>query len=770
MAEGRPASSYERPTRTWVCGRSLEGRACRAEPDARGNCPGRRECHPVQRQDRWYCARPQSAGGPCAEGPAPDGTCGRPRQYCHPLRHLTVWRKIWTRWALIVACGVVLAVTYGDRVLNYVSPGPLSPAHSSIEKCATCHAAARQGPRGWLRLATGAQDPLPDNMRCLQCHPLGQAPQAPHSLDPPELKKLSRAAGEVERESPLVLSVHGAARVLTPDLGLEKPLACGLCHLEHQGASPRTSWWAEDRCNACHQRPTVRFSQDHPRFIGYPHQVQTSIKFDHRSHFMKHFLAPGQKNVPGDCLACHPSNGMGNLLASIRFKPACGGCHADQIREMFRSGPRGLPILSLPGLDLDTLRTRRVDIGEWPEGADGEISPFMTVFFAGFPGFQEATVALKGLDTTDLSRATPEQLAAVKTVAWGIKEFFHDLLTLGRPGLARRLRFFLGERPGASDLGQLTGHLPADLIWAVQVDWFPELAREMALHKAGQPVPVPLPGAREDWPADGDFGWLLGTPPSPPAVPVADEPEGGDLLDGADGLLAGDAGEPLTTRTTGTGSGVIPPLASEAPPPAVTADAWIEGGGWYREGYSLYYLPTGHEDGFLEAWLDQLYDRRQRSSEARGLFELLTRSEAAGQCGKCHFGTQTPRPTGESLPREQAVIAQQPGRWHGRLVPLNSKAFKKFHHRSHLSLVADCAVCHPFNPAAPVPGQNGLVTSGFAQLNKKVCADCHRPGRAGDTCLQCHNYHVGANPGLLLPPGGSAGKTGGAPSGFNIGP
>ncbi|MBF0137392.1 MAG: cytochrome c3 family protein [Magnetococcales bacterium] len=733
--------NYERPNHPWICGRAIQGNACRSGPDHKGHCGGQSECRPVRRGDRWHCARPALAGGPCPEGPSPEGQCGRPLPTCQPVRNLRGLRRLLARWSILVAVGLILSITYGNRVLEFISPGPLSPFHSSIDNCIICHAAAEKGPRGWIKLALGRPDIQPDNLRCLKCHPLGTHAQSPHSLDPQVLKKLEPKVAEWPDPPPLPVSLHMAAPLLNPDLGRQHPLSCGLCHQEHQGHFMQETWWAQDRCNSCHRKATSRFDQDHPRFVDYPHQEQTSIKFNHRTHFQKHFHGKLADKAPKNCSVCHPDNGRNNMVSSIHFQPACGTCHIDQIREVFQSGPKGLKVLSLPPLDLDVLRQRGVAIGEWPGNSDGDLSPFMPGFFHGYPEFETAFAMLNGMDTLNLTTATDSQLTAIATLVWNIKEFVFELLISGRPALAKRWQNLLGERPDYHLLAQLSGQMPADLVRSIQKEWFPHLLEEMAMHRQGKPVPIPNPHSatpatdtvEKRGSPDGDKGGLLDSDKGG----LLDNDDKGGLLDSdKGGLLDNDDKGGLLDSDKGNQTPTLRPL---------TDDAWIEGGGWYREGYSLYYLPTGHEDGFLRTWLDTLFSRQQSSSAAQRLFQLLIAEKTAGQCGKCHFGAgayagaQTGAHAGASL--EMTLP-----KWRGRVAPLDAKEFRKFSHTAHQSLIPRCQDCHPFTtaplPETP-PGATSVVHSGFAQLEKMVCAKCHQPDKAGDACLLCHNYHVG---------------------------
>ncbi|MEC4681883.1 MAG: hypothetical protein VST67_14465, partial [Nitrospirota bacterium] len=68
-----------------------------------------------------------------------------------------------------------------------------------------------------------------------------------------------------------------------------------------------------------------------------------------------------------------------------------------------------------------------------------------------------------------------------------------------------------------------------------------------------------------------------------------------------------------------------------------------------------------------------------------------------------------------------------------------------------------CLTCHQLGPDPEGQGQvmkafwdeDGLnfapltFTSSFKLMTKGTCSSCHTSELAGDTCLICHNYHVG---------------------------
>ena len=110
---------------------------------------------------------------------------------------------------------------------------------------------------------------------------------------------------------------------------------------------------------------------------------------------------------------------------------------------------------------------------------------------------------------------------------------------------------------------------------------------------------------------------------------------------------------------------------------------------------------------------------------------------AAGQCGSCHSLDQ--------LPEGRHAV-----QWLAKGAADVSPSFTTFSHSPHLAQaeLADCQACHQVNPLAQVmatyQSQSAeTFESGFQPLTRQACAECHTPHAAGDSCTQCHQYHVG---------------------------
>lgn len=164
-------------------------------------------------------------------------------------------------------------------------------------------------------------------------------------------------------------------------------------------------------------------------------------------------------------------------------------------------------------------------------------------------------------------------------------------------------------------------------------------------------------------------------------------------------------------------------------------------GGWYRQDsdFALLYRPSGHADPFLYAWLNlttcSTETKHGRSAEA--IFTTLANPKAPGRCMKCH-----------------SVDAQAGQRkrihWSAARPVSHERKVTRFAHEVHFSLLEDkgCLTCHTLNPEAEVmesfrDADPLTFTSSFRAMQKTVCTRCHTSERVEDTCLTCHNYHLG---------------------------
>lgn len=164
-------------------------------------------------------------------------------------------------------------------------------------------------------------------------------------------------------------------------------------------------------------------------------------------------------------------------------------------------------------------------------------------------------------------------------------------------------------------------------------------------------------------------------------------------------------------------------------------------GGWTLDpaGMALRYRPRGHADPVLAAWLEAVV-ALEDADLREALLDEFTGPGAPGQCTTCH----SIEPTTAGSPR----LAIQWRALDPRQAP---RSFTKFSHAPHLlpAELRDCTACHALDPAVSTAssyaGHNpAAFASEFLPISKATCAACHNKAAVGESCTQCHNYHVDA--------------------------
>ncbi|PPR63204.1 MAG: hypothetical protein CFH04_00704, partial [Alphaproteobacteria bacterium MarineAlpha3_Bin3] len=460
----------------------------------------------------------------------------------------------------------------------------------------------------------------------------------------------------------------------------------------------------------------------------------------HLNHISKHFRDKEMRSsAPKACKSCHLPDEDGFKMSLKSFEDNCGACHGGQVEGVGRATAKGLPVFNVPGLDVATLSERNIAIGEWPEDADEEITPFMEFLLAGDGDYMAIRKALSGLDLLDLADASPEQLAAVESFAWRVKELIFDVAVEGMPALMTRLEKILGKPLSTQELTHLSGLLPVDTMRMAAHQWVPDLYREVANYRQGSGEKGPSSAGNDSGDKGGDKDGGLLTDEKGGDGLLTDEKGGDGLLTdekGGDGLLTDEkegksakSGEPATA----------PEDFRDEPENLATGEDWSMAGGWYRDEFTLRYRPTGHADRFLRAWLDVTGQAAPLSREVttRQIFESLASDKSPGLCTKCH-----------------SIDTDTDGRlsvnWQGARLAPGEHPFTVFSHTSHFSLPDDkgCLTCHTFNKGAKYldsfkDRNPATFASNFEQIPRQLCAGCHTAAEAGESCLTCHNYHIG---------------------------
>jgi hypothetical protein len=728
------------------------------------------------------CTRTPELGGACTNGPKPDGTCGCVIPPCQPVRTLRSRRGLFTLSAIAVTLGFLLFTLGSHSPDRWITPGRLSSAHATTEaNCASCHNITPGAPTsGMARLI--ANHPV-TSARCVTCHELGQQPFLPHGRPTAELAAIASRPHSSSGGNNETLILAAARSVRAPIAA--QSIECTACHKEHSGRDADIRKIDNNQCQVCHQSTFKSFSQGHPEFDTYPYKQRTRIIFDHASHLQKHFTDPANiAKAPASCLDCHmPADTQGKMLVK-GFAQSCSACHEAQIKGDGRAGAKGIAFFRVPGLDVKTLQDKGRSVGQWPEYAEGPVNPFIKLLLSSDKAAATDLALIDGIDTLDLSSASPAQLDAAARTAWRIKSLFFDLTTEGQPALMHRLDAVSGK----TDLmPAMLAQLPGDTLLAAKTAWWPNLFVEVPNYRRGilpplpeKPKPAHRPSVSPSTSkADAGDDLILGDSPKP-ATPAKSAPKddilgGGDILAGdttpaptakpvpapapakkpsTDDILGGDdilaGAPPAPVKKSAPTDDILGDLGSEpapaakpTPPPApkvtlADPEAWVAAGGWYRsdDTYTLYYRPGGHSDTFIQAWIDTA--DRHVGTDSEAILKVIADPKSPGLCMKCH--SVDPQPEGR-------LVTQ----WHSaRFDPRNHEVVK-FSHSAHFSLLNErgCQTCHVIAPQANYASSYdekaapGVFHSNFQALSKDTCATCHQNNIAGDSCQLCHNYHQG---------------------------
>ena len=512
----------------------------------------------------------------------------------------------------------------------------------------------------------------------------------------------------------------------------------------------------------CHVAAFASFSKGHPEFDDYPFRRRTRIAFDHESHFGKHFReSPESGRAPGECRDCHTPDVRGQTMGVYGFEAACGGCHASQIEGAGRASAKGIPVIAVPGFDVAAMVENALAVGHWSADADANATPFMDFLLAGEAPYAAARRALAETDLMDLGEMDADERAAIETLAWSVKELISEIAAQGMPALKQRIESALRGDVAGERFTRLAALVPADTVRAFRDEWFPGLADEIARRRLGESVPIPGQAATpatkapapETAPSDEDDEILDDEDDSildDEDGSILDDEDDDSILDDEDGSILDDedddsildAGDALADEdgTAGEDDSGAPAA------PSAEGEEWAEAGGWYREDFTLRYRPSGHADGFVRAWLDLSGSVADApGAEAAGrIFERLAALDSPGSCVKC-----------------RSVDANADGtrtvNWRARRPEPDLRPFTAFSHTAHFSLLDDrgCVSCHPLDPGADTAsgyadGNAGTFASGFTPVERRICVQCHTGEKAGEGCLNCHNYHVGTFPPAMI--------------------
>ena len=254
---------------------------------------------------------------------------------------------------------------------------------------------------------------------------------------------------------------------------------------------------SDTQCHVCHEKQFPTFDNGHPEFSAYPAMRRTRIIFDHVSHLEKHFkesdLAESEPAAEFGCNRCHVPDAKDETILVNDFENACQACHESKITGEGRASAKGIAVLTVPDIDVETLVEKGRLIGQWPEFTDVGLTPFMSLFLSTNPEFQRLSDSLSSLDLTDLTNASDAQLDDVETLVWMVKRFYYQLSSLGSDALVEAIT---GNADNFSDSSfdgvGLLAALSPDVVDSSVNAWFPDLLDEYQQFARGALKPVAI--------------------------------------------------------------------------------------------------------------------------------------------------------------------------------------------------------------------------------------------------------------------------------------
>jgi hypothetical protein len=387
---------------------------------------------------------------------------------------------------VVTVAGLALAffLSKDTQFRQFLMPGPLASAHGTIENCNACHSKSGSGKLTWLH-GLIAGDPLADSKACLTCHRMPDTAFNAHNVAVDVLEQSTKRLMKIAAKTPAPPSARAQSSAFPATDKVANGLYCATCHQEHQGVNFKLNKISNEQCRSCHVVKFDSFDGHHPEFGNYPFKRRSRIIYDHAGHFGKHFPELAKKDpsrrIPATCSTCHDSRKDKRVMAVAPFEQTCATCHLDQIVGKERvSGPKGIAFLTLPGLDLQTLKKKKASIGEWPEASEAELTPFMKVMISRNERGRALIKTVDRLNLQDLSRANNAQIRAVTGLVWEIKRLFYVLITGKASDVLADLNVGGSEKLSANLISDLIASIPRDVVVSAQQQWLPNLGTEMA--------------------------------------------------------------------------------------------------------------------------------------------------------------------------------------------------------------------------------------------------------------------------------------------------
>lgn len=498
---------------------------------------------------------------------------------------------------------------------------------------------------------------------------------------------------------------------------------------------------------------------------------------------------------------------VGQVFRSLPFETACASCHAEPTKSAVQDGLIVIQLpsvnrkrLSEAGLDIGEWPEQASQIN------DGTIPlPMRWLLQAEVGGDLLLNSLPPSGRLSEVDMADPSQRQALANLIGATKNLMSKLANQGQPGFRESIEKLVAipsastansvassinsSLPGKSNqqqwLDQFASGIPPDMFRAAMSEWFVPSLRAQSVTTTPWPnhglgstnSDLPSKAASETakvWlssqiqSSDDD---LLVAPSKTSGASGEDLLQGDSLLDG--NLLDGNAQNGALPN-----SDISSNAGTSSNPAFRDTKAWdqLSYGGWMidRQRMAVVYVPKGHADPWLSRWieLEKIKNPNVDSVTASGFM--------GQQCKSCHLlgdflqasnkpavhaesknsgknwqvsfrQVNASQPVGEQLRSEnvKALFDSFQGSqcWRGERRAANASPITKFDHTPHLSLpsINDCRSCHLLTGSDRIGGtdNNKQHTHEFTPMQKAQCSSCHTANAAGESCTQCHNYHVG---------------------------
>ena len=182
------------------------------------------------------------------------------------------------------------------------------------------------------------------------------------------------------------------------------------------------------------------------------------------------------------------------------------------------------------------------------------------------------------------------------------------------------------------------------------------------------------------------------------------------------------------------------------PRPKTDLSQWMQPSGWFRNDqvFNISYRPTGHADSCVKSWLELVSGMPDSDTRpvTKQLFEKTLAVDGFGLCRNCHTVDQIANLTGEKSKKIN---------WKSEYRDPSLRSFTRFAHGPHMIQpnLQDCSHCHQLDSNSPnhnsfASFDSTAVVSNFVAIKKSNCSSCHQKNQTANSCIQCHNYHVGS--------------------------